>query len=90
MVRKGVFNLVIVRVAIAVQEDLRGHDDSVRAKAALCGLLGEEGLLQDVRIFHRTQSLQRGHVIVPNVPERRRAGFDQIAADYRSASSALP
>ena len=29
-------------------------------------------------------------MIVPNVPERRRAGFDQIAADYRSASSALP
>src|SRR3984893_18322261 len=90
MVRECVLDLVVVRVAIAIQKDLRGHDDSVRAITALCGLLGDECLLQSVRIFQGAQSLKRGHVMVPSVPERRRAGSDQIAADYRSAGSALP
>src|SRR5258705_866510 len=89
MVRECVLDLVVVWIAIAVQKALRGHDDSVRAITALCGLLGEESPLQGVRIFYRTQSLQRGHLIAPDVPKRCRAGPDQIAADYRGASSTL-
>jgi len=90
MIRERVLDLFVAWIAIAVQEDLCGHDDSGGAIAALCRLLGDECLLQGVRVLHRAQSLQRSDVIVLNVPERRRAGPDQIAADYRSASSALP
>ena len=43
-----------------------------------------------VRIFQGAQSLKRGHVIVSNVPEQRRAGPDQIAGNYRSAGPTLP
>ena len=90
MIRECVLDLFVARIAIAVQEDLCGHDDSSGAIAALCRLLGDECLLQSVRIFQGAQSFKRGHVMIPSVPERRRAGPDQIAADYRSASSALP
>ena len=90
MIRKRVLDLFVVRVAIAVQKDLRGHYDSVRAITALCRLLGDECLLQGVRVLNGTQSLQCDYGIVPNVPKRRRAGPDQIAADYRSAGPTLP
>jgi hypothetical protein len=90
MIRERVLDLFVVRVAIAIQQDLRGQDDSVGAIAALCGLFGDERPLQSVGIFHGTQSLQRGYVIAPDVPKRCRAGPDQIAADYRGASSTLP
>jgi len=90
MFGERVLDLFVVRVAIAVQKDLRGHDDSVRAITALRGLLGDECLLQGVRIFQGAQSLKRGHVIVSNVPEQRRAGPDQIAGNYRSAGPTLP
>jgi len=90
MVRERVLDLFVVRVAIAVQEGLRRHDDSVGAIAALRRLLGDECLLQGVRIFHRTQSLQRGHIIGSNVPKRYRTGPDQSATDDRSAGPTLP
>src|SRR5258707_2924372 len=89
MIRECVLDLFVARIAIAVQEDLCGHDDSGGAIAALCRLLGDECLLQSVRILQGAQSFKRGHVMVPSVPERRRAGSDQNAADYRSTGPTL-
>src|SRR5437016_13768468 len=59
MIRECVLDLFVVRVAIAIQKDILGHDDSVRAIVAMCVLLGDDCILQSLMIFHRTIALQR-------------------------------
>jgi hypothetical protein len=89
LISEGILDVLVARIAIAIQQGFGGHDHAVRAVAALGGLLVDESSLQRMRLLQRAQSLESGDRISPDVSERDGARPGELSADQRGTSTAL-
>src|SRR5262249_21154144 len=64
-------------------------DHAVRAIAALRGLLVDEGLLQRMRLLDRAEPLERRHLALPDLGNRRNAGARCNSVQEHRAGAAL-
>jgi hypothetical protein len=77
------------RVRVSVKQRLCGHDHPVDTVAALRRLLGDESLLQWMRLVDGTERFQRDHRGIADGRQREHAGADRLGADDRGARAAL-
>ena len=67
-----------------------GDRDAADAVAALPGLLGEERLLDGMKLAFPAQTFDGGDALLLDAPERRVAGGQRLAVDDHEAGPALP
>ena len=77
-------------MGILVQQGFTGHDPAVQTISALRGLFINEGLLNAMRIFGSSQTIESDDFLAKRAGNRVETGADGAIIDEHSASAALP
>src|SRR5262245_56462303 len=84
-----VAHLRLGRARVAIEQRLCGHDHAVEAVAALPGLLVDESLLQRMELGGGAQPLERGHLRLSDLADRRYAGARRHPVNQHGAGATL-
>src|SRR5882757_6948696 len=88
--RQSFAHLLLAGMRLGVENRLGGRDHAVDAVAALGRLLGDEGLLQRMRLFHAAQAFDGDDLGLADLRQRYHAGARRLSIDQDRAGPALP
>src|SRR6202000_388893 len=89
VLRKGCAHVLFCGMRHTRKESRRGHDHAIRAIAALCGLLGDEGRLHMAWVLGIAKPFERREPTPLGVDRAGDAGPRHIPVDENGAGPAL-
>lgn len=86
---EALFDLVECGVGCFLQQGGCSHDHAAGAVAALRRLFGDEGGLDGVRLFRRTETFERGDGVSGYLFDRGDAGSDGLVVNHDCTGTTL-